>query len=83
MKIKHYEKKKKRKKMEHQEETAVAIDKDIEELNRFNKYDQFITLSRYYHVNRRELEINCKKCDFVLNLRHLYVEICKWMYNKR
>ena len=76
-------KKKKRKKMEHQEETAVAIDKDIEELNRFNKYDQFITLSRYYHVNRCELEINCKKCDFVLNLRYLYVEICKWMYNKR
>ena len=45
-------KKKERKKMEHQEEMAVAIDKDIEELNRFNKYDQFITLSRYYHVNR-------------------------------
>ena len=36
--------------MEHQE-TAVAIEKDIEELNRFSKFDQFITLSTYYHVN--------------------------------
>ena len=59
--------------MEHQE-TAVAIEKDIEELNRFNKFDQFITLSTYYHVNWCELGINCKKCDFVLNLRYLYVE---------
>ena len=36
--------------MEHQE-TTVAIEKDIEELNRFNKFDQLITLSTYYHVN--------------------------------
>ena len=59
--------------MEHQE-TAVAIEKDIEELNRFDKSDQFITLSMYYHVNRYELRINCKKCNLVLNLRYLYLE---------
>ena len=72
-------KKKKKKKMEHHE-TAVASDKDIEELNRFNKYDQFITLSRYYHVNRCELEINCsKKCDFVLkNLMNNLKQYCTY-----
>ena len=59
--------------MEHQE-TAVAIEKGIEDLNPFDKFDQFITLSKYYHVNRCELGINCRKCDFVLNLRYLYVE---------
>ena len=33
-------------------ETTVVIEKDIEELNRFDKFDQFITLSTFYHVNR-------------------------------
>ena len=56
--------------MEHQE-TAVTIEKDIEELNRFNKFEQFITLSTCYHVNQCKLGINCKKCDLMLNLRHV------------
>ena len=59
--------------MEHQE-TTVAIEKDIEELNSSNKFDQLITLSTYYHVNWCEFGINCEKCDFVLNLRYPYVE---------
>ena len=57
--------------MEHQE---MSIEIHIEELNRFNKFDQFITLSMYYHVNRCKLGINCKKCDLMLNLRYLYVK---------
>ena len=55
-------------------EAAVAVEKGIEELNRFDKFDRFITLSTFYHVNRWKNGNNCLKCDFIINLRYLYVE---------
>ena len=50
-------------------ETAVAIEKDIEELNGFDKLYRFITLSTFCHVNRCKSGNNCLKCDFIINLR--------------
>ena len=31
-------------------EMAVPIEKDIEELNQFDKFDRFITLPTFYHI---------------------------------
>ena len=53
---------------------AVAIEKDIENLDCFRKFDQFITLCNYCHMNRCETGVNCRKRKFFMNLRYLYVE---------
>ena len=36
------------------EETAVVIEKEIEKLSSLEKFEGFICLSIYYHVNRCE-----------------------------
>ena len=55
-------------------ETAVPIEKDIEELNQFDKFDRFITLPTFYHIKRCKNGNNCLKYDFIIKLRYLYVE---------
>lgn len=54
-------------------ETAVAIEKDIEDLSTLKKSDQYINLSSFYHLNRCRIE-KCENCKFSANLRHIYVE---------
>ena len=56
------------------QEMAVAIEKDIENLDCFRKFDQFITLCNYCHMNRCETGVNCRKRKFFMNLRYLYVD---------
>ena len=34
------------------QETAVIIEMDIEELRSLHKFDQYINLCEYYHLNR-------------------------------
>ena len=64
---------KKSQKMDHQE-TAVIIEKDIEELNSMHKFDQNINLSAYYHLNRCENGVRRSNWDFLLKLRYIYIE---------
>ena len=52
-------------------ETAVIIQKDIEDLNML---DQYINLSSYFHLNRSECD-DCDNCNFLLNLRYIYLEV--------
>ena len=59
--------------MKHQE-TAVTIEKDIEELNCLDKFAKYISLCTYYHLNRCENDIDCSNCTFILNLGYLYAE---------
>ena len=42
------------------QETAVITEKDIEELNSFNNFDQYINLCTFYCLNRCE---NGEKCS--------------------
>ena len=53
------------------QEMAVTIAKD---LNCFAKFDQFIILCNQYRTNRSEIGIDCENCNFLMNLRYLYVE---------
>ena len=53
------------------EETAVIIEKEIEKLSSLEKFDRFIRLSTYYHVNRCEND-DCTNCAFVNKLCHIY-----------
>ena len=53
------------------EETAVIIEKEIEKLSSLEKFDRFIHLSTYHHVNRCEND-DCTNCAFVNNLCHIY-----------
>ena len=55
-------------------ETAVQIEKDIEELSSLRKFDDFLELAHFYHVERCE-NIDCSNCLFLINLRYLYVQI--------
>ena len=54
-------------------ETAVQIEKDIEELTSLEKLEQLFKLADFDHVERRE-NINCSNCLFVINLRYLYLQ---------
>ena len=54
-------------------ETAVQIEKDIEELSSFRKFDNFLKLADFYHVERCE-SIDCSSCLFLINLRYLYIQ---------
>lgn len=56
------------------QETAVIIEKDIENLNSLKKIDQFINFRLFYHLNRCEKDNNCINCNFITNLRFVYVE---------
>ena len=40
--------------MSQYEKTAVTIEKEIEKLSSLEKFERFIRLSKYYHVNRWE-----------------------------
>lgn len=56
------------------QENAVIIEKDIEELNSLNKFHQYIKLCTFYHLNRCENGEKCSNCEFILNIRYIYVE---------
>ena len=56
------------------QETAVIIQKDIENLNSFKQIDQFINLCLFCHLKRCEKDNNCINCNFITNLRFVYVE---------
>ena len=62
------------KKMACYQEMAVAIEKDIEDLDYFKKFDQFIILCNYCQMTRWEIDVDCRKRKFLMNLRYLYVE---------
>ena len=53
------------------EETAVIIEKEIEELSSLEKFNRFICLCTYHHVNRCEND-DCGNCTFVNKLCHIY-----------
>ena len=52
-------------------ETAVQIERDIEELSSLRKLDDFLKLADFYYVERCE-NIDCSNCLFTINLRYLY-----------
>lgn len=63
------------------QETAVIIEMDIEELRSLHKFDQYINLCEYYHLNR------CKKwsrlyCEFLLNLQCLRWKSDWWWWSR-
>ena len=45
----------------------------IAELDSMEKFDNFLKVLSYYHVERCEYE-DCRQCIFTINLRYLYVE---------
>ena len=51
-------------------ETAVIIQKDIEDLNMLNRFDQYINFSTYFHLHRSERD-DCGNCNFLLNHRYI------------
>ena len=54
-------------------ETVVQIERVIEELSSLQKFDQFLKLADFYHVERCE-NIDCSNCLFFVNLRYLCIE---------
>lgn len=58
--------------MSYHQETAVKIEKDIVELNSFKKFDQFINLCLFSHLNWCEKDNDCVNCNFIV--RNVYVE---------
>ena len=56
------------------QENVVIIEKDIEELNSLYKFHQYIKLCTFYHLNRCENGKKCSNCEFILNIRYIYVE---------
>ena len=54
-------------------ETAVKIEKDIENLWCLEKFDHFILLFSFYHLHRCKIK-DCKNCKFLINLRFIYEE---------
>ena len=52
---------------------AVIIEKEIENLNSYEKVDQLIGLCNFYHLNSCE-NIDCSNCRLILNLRYLFIE---------
>ena len=60
--------------MNHQNiETAVIIEKETENLNSYEKIDQFIGLCNFCYLNRCE-NIDCSNCRLLLNLKYLFIE---------
>ena len=55
-------------------ETAASVEKYIEELDSFKKFDQFINLSTHYHLNKCTNGNICNRCDFIINLWYLQDE---------
>ena len=55
-------------------ETAVQIEKDIEELSSLRKFDHFLKLADFYHIERCE-NIDCSNCLFLINLRYLLTTV--------
>lgn len=49
-------------------ETAVVIEEDTE------KFDQHISLCSFYHLNCCERGDDFTNCNFVINIRYVYVE---------
>ena len=54
-------------------ETAVQVEKDIEDLSSIQKLDHFINLANFYHLYPCQIE-KCSNCYFICNLRYLYVQ---------
>ena len=54
-------------------ETAVKIEKDIENLCSLEKFDNFLNVVNLYHVKECG-EIDCCTCTFIYNLRYLYIK---------
>lgn len=52
-------------------ETAVQIEKDIEDLSSMEKFDQFINLVNYFHLYRCKIE-KCNNCYFLCNLWYMF-----------
>lgn len=52
-------------------ETAVQIEKDIEDLSSMEKFDEFINLVNYYHLYCCKIE-KCNNCYFLCNLRYMF-----------
>ena len=54
-------------------EFAVQIEKGIEHLSSLQKFDRFLKLAHFFHVEKCE-NIDCSNCMFIINLRYLYIE---------
>ena len=54
-------------------ETAVKIEKDIENLWCLEKFDHFILLFSFYHLHRSKIK-DSKNCKILINLRFIYEE---------
>ena len=54
-------------------ETAVQIERNIKELSSLRKFDDFLKLTDFYHVERCE-NIDYSNCLFLINLRYLHVQ---------
>ena len=54
-------------------ETAVIIEKEIEKLDCLKKFQRFITLCSFYHVDRCKRN-NCVNCSFINKLSYIYTE---------
>ena len=46
---------------------------EVSECNTMKKFDDFLILLDFYHVERCE-HVDCSNCLFTINLRHLYVQ---------
>ena len=55
------------------EENAVIIGKEIEKLNFFEKFNRFIYLCSFHHVDRCGQE-KCINFDFVNKLEHIHAK---------
>ena len=56
------------------QETAVTIEKDIEELSCPDKFAKYISLCTHCHLNKCDNNVNCSNCTLILNLHYLYAE---------
>lgn len=55
-------------------ETAVTVEKDIEELGCLDKFAKYILLCTYYHLSRSENNVDFSNCTFNFNFDYLYAE---------
>ena len=55
-------------------ETAVTVEKDMEELDCLDKFAKYILLCTYYHLNRCENNVDFSNCTFNFNFDYLYAE---------
>ena len=54
-------------------ETAVQIEKEIENLCDMGKFENFLNVINLYHV-KRCTKNNSGTCNFICNIRYLYIE---------